>query len=443
MKKLYKARRVNDFDRAMREKYSLNSLDLIENAAKGALEMMRDRLQGRKTLILVGSGNNGADGINLFLLMQKEWMDAHVYYVSEGKSEENMSLRALVPPGSVSSTLCGYDVIVDAIYGASFHPPLGDDVRSLLDEVNSLSAFRAALDVPSAYYFKADLTITFTMLKEEEVLSAHNAGRIVLFNPGFPDDEIESYAEDSYLLEDEDYSAPSFSDVDYKNTRGHLLMKAGSPSYKGAAILSAKAAFHAGCGLVTLNADRGVRDMVYSYPPLIIREGNVDYTSYSALLAGPGWGECGNRSFLGFKGNMVLDADALAMIEKGDDFEYRAVLTPHVGEFRRLSRRLGIEEDAVALSKALRAVVVKKSNIVEIVYSSARYFYVGDNPSLGVAGSGDVLAGIIGAFLASGLSPLEAAINGVILHQMSGRKAHERLGYYDSLDLIEEVGRLR
>ena len=114
-----------------------------------------------------------------------------------------------------------------------------------------------------------------------------------------------------------------------------------------------------------------------------------------------------------------------------------------MGEFRRLSRRLGIEEDAVALSKALRAVVVKKSNIVEIVYSSARYFYVGDNPSLGVAGSGDVLAGIIGAFLASGLSPLEAAINGVILHQMSGRKAHERLGYYDSLDLIEEVGRLR
>ena len=123
MKKLYKARRVNDFDRAMREKYSLNSLDLIANAAKGALEMMRDRLQGRKTLILVGSGNNGADGINLFLLMQKEGMDADIYYVSEGKSEENRSLRALVPPDSVSSTLCGYDVIVDAIYGASFHPP--------------------------------------------------------------------------------------------------------------------------------------------------------------------------------------------------------------------------------------------------------------------------------------------------------------------------------
>ena len=140
---------------------------------------------------------------------------------------------------------------------------------------------------------------------------------------------------------------------------------------------------------------------------------------------------------------MVLDADGLNMIEKGDDFSSRAILTPHVGEFKRLCGRLDLDEDALILSKVLNAVIVKKSNVVEIAFNGMRYFYVGNNPSLGVAGSGDVLPGIIGALLASGESPLNAAINGVILHQRSGKRAHERLGFYDSIDLVEEVGRLR
>ena len=443
MKKLYKAKRVNDFDRAMRGKYSLESLDLIANAAKCALDAIRDDVRGKRTLILVGSGNNGADGINLFLLMKKEGLFARIYYADDAKSRENKTLRERVPPEALSSGIEGYDVIIDAVYGASFHPPLSDDMKSLFDKVNSLSSFKVALDVPSAYYFKADRSITFTMLKEEEILNSDISGDITLFNPGFDENKIASFKEDSFLLEDSDYSLPPFPSSAYKNKRGHLLLMAGSSSYKGASLLSAKAAFHAGCGLVTLNADDGIKDIACYYPPLIVRTGDIDYSHYDALLAGPGWGECSNRSFLSFKGNMVLDADALNMIEKGDDFSSRAVLTPHVGEFKRLCGRLEIEEDALLLSEALNAIVVKKSNIVEIAFNGKRYFYVGNNPSLGVAGSGDVLSGIIGALLASGESTLNAAINGVILHQKSGRRAHEHLGFYDSLDLVEEVGRLR
>ena len=401
MKRLFKAKRVNDFDRKMREKYSLSSLSLIAKAAELALDVIREHVKGRKTVILAGGGNNGADGINLLLLMRKEALHADILFISEAKSEENRKLRSLIPESCVVSTLSGYDVIVDAIYGASYHPPLLPAVRAILDDANSLSSFRIALDVPSAYYFKADLTVTFTALKEEQYVP-----------------------------------------ID-KNTRGHLLMKAGSPSYKGASLLSARAAFHSGCGLVTLNACDALSDIPLYYPPLIVRTGNVDYSAYQALLAGPGWAECSDRSFLDFPGPMVLDADALSMIERGDDFSYRAILTPHVGEMRRLCMRLCIEEDALSLSEALRAVVIKKASTVEIAARGERYFYLGNNPSLGVAGSGDVLSGIIGAFLSSSMDPLEAAISAVILHQKSGRAAHERLGYYDALDLIEEVGRKR
>lgn len=443
MKRLFKAKRVNDFDRKMREKYSLSSLSLIAKAAELALDAIREHVKGRKTVILAGGGNNGADGINLLLLMRKEALHADILFISEAKSEENRKLRSLIPESCIVSTLSGHDVIVDAIYGASYHPPLLPAVRAILDEANSLSSFRIALDVPSAYYFKADLTVTFTALKEEQYVPIAQSGEIILCNPGFPSDEIEALKADSYLLEDSDYSAREFLSSDYKNTRGHLLMKAGSPSYKGAALLSARAAFHSGCGLVTLNACAALSDIPLYYPPLIVRTGKVDYSAYQALLAGPGWAECSDRSFLDFPGPMVLDADALSMIERGDDFSYRAILTPHIGEMRRLCMRLCIEEDALSLSEALKAVVIKKASTVEIAAKGERYFYLGNNPSLGVAGSGDVLSGIIGAFLSSGMAPLEAAISAVILHQKCGRTAHERLGYYDALDLIEEVGRKR
>ena len=71
------------------------------------------------------------------------------------------------------------------------------------------------------------------------------------------------------------------------------------------------------------------------------------------------------------------------------------------------------------------------------------FIYDGANPSLGVAGSGDVLAGVIGALLAEGYSPLDAAKNGVILHQRAGRRAHEEYGYYSAEELILEVGKCR
>lgn len=443
MKKLYNAGRVNDFDRAMREKYGLESLDLINSAARIAFGVIRNRIREKRVLVLVGSGNNGADGLALFLLMREDGFFSDVYYVEAGKSEENRHLRTLIPSECIVSDLEGYDVIIDAVYGASYHPPLKDDVKNVFDRINAMKAMKIALDVPSAYYLKADITVTFTMLKKEEyLLSSDIPGRIILANPGFPEEEISIFPPDSYLLEDEDYNVKEFECSDYKNTRGHLLIKAGSPSYKGAALLSAKAAFHAGCGLVTLNTET-LTDLALHYPPLIVNSGSPDYSRYSALLSGPGWGEDAERSFLDFRGNMVLDAEALTQIERGDDFAFRAILTPHVGEMRRLTSRLGVDDDARVLSKTLRAIVVRKSSIVEIAYGDTHYYYPGNNPSLGVAGSGDVLSGIIAAFLASGMVPLDAALNGVILHQMAGKRAHEHFGYYDSLDLINEVGRLR
>ena len=103
-----------------------------------------------------------------------------------------------------------------------------------------------------------------------------------------------------------------------------------------------------------------------------------------------------------------------------------------------------LRKDALrALSRETETTVVLKSSVVWITSGDAVYIYDGANPSMGIAGSGDVLSGIIAALLAEGESPERAAIDGVILHQEAGRNAARRYGYYDAETLIEEVGRAR
>ena len=119
----------------------------------------------------------------------------------------------------------------------------------------------------------------------------------------------------------------------------------------------------------------------------------------------------------------------------------------------KILKGLGLEDglgDADSLVQSLRrasamleAVIVLKAASVWIADADGIYIYDGANPSLGVAGSGDVLAGIIGTLLAQGEEPLAAAMDGVILHQRAGRKAHAEYGYYPAEGLILEVGRLR
>ena len=442
MKNIVRAERVNEFEAKMRSRYGLKSIDLINNAALCAFDVIKDRVENKSVLILVGKGNNGSDGLSLFFLLKKLSANVKVYLYGEGKSVENKSFRLMLNEDDITNELSGYDVYIDSLVGSSFSGAIRDDLKGILDTVNSFNADKIAVDVPSCYYFNADLTVTFTFYKLEQFRLPYSSGHIVLCNPGFPSDEIESFREDAFLLEDSDYKAKKLKDTDYKNKRGHLLIIAGSEKYKGAAILSSKAAFHAGCGLVSLKSD-ALKDVQYYYPSVILNNGDIDFDRYDALLAGPGLAENADRSYLSFHKSMVLDADALSTIEKGDNFNFNAILTPHLGESKRLSEKLGCNDTAKDIAKEVRAIVVKKSAIVEISDGIRTFYYLGLNPSLGVAGSGDVLSGIIAALLSSGMESADAAINGVLLHQISGKKLRAKLGFYDSMDLIYEIGRNR
>lgn len=445
---------ASDLDHVLIREYGLQESLLIENAAKGVFMLTRDMIHG-KVLVAAGPGNNGSDGLAMIPLLQEAGYSPDLLLLYDKGNEENIRRRdALRGKVRLVDSAEGYDTVYDALFGFSFHGEADERTLSVIEAINTCRTV-ISLDVPSASLVRATATVAFMAMKDvlyEPMLRPY-AGRILLHNPGFPEKRIHEAASDMHLLSDDDSSIPPVSSWAYKNSRGHLCIVGGSDRYTGAPRLSARAAFFSGAGLVTVMTDsERVRD---ENPSIIISRPCDDFSPYGAAVIGPGWGD-GDDSILAAAirsgKNLVIDADALKLVPR-HKFGHRAVLTPHIGEYKHLMESLSIPDglgNPQTLASSLRelaerteSVIVLKSSVVWITDGNGILVYDGSNPSLGVAGSGDVLAGIIGALLAAGESPSDAARDGVILHQKAGRKAHEEYGFYSAEELILSVGRCR
>jgi NAD(P)H-hydrate epimerase len=252
----------------------------------------------------------------------------------------------------------------------------------------------------------------------------------------------------------------------HKGTYGRLLVVAGSLEYAGAAVLTGMGAARSGAGLVCLATPESVALRLLGIVPELTslllaeeapgliapggwRQLAAEAAGYDALVVGPGLGRHPStlrrtRSFLAeLRRPVVIDADALNALAATDGWwrplRSPAVLTPHPGEFSRLSRaeydpRLADDDDARA--EAARAAAIRWGQVV--VLKGARTVIAAPDgvilrsdvatASLSTAGSGDVLAGAIGAFAAGGVSPIEAAGLGVAVHGAAGLLAEDRIG---------------
>jgi NAD(P)H-hydrate epimerase len=268
------------------------------------------------------------------------------------------------------------------------------------------------------------------------------------------------------MLEEEAFRRlmPRIPDDAHKNVRGHLAVFAGSVGTTGAAWLCATAAGRARAGLVTAFLSRDV------YPVLAAKFSSImakpwdgpqggagfEPARFSGLLVGPGWGLTDERLawleyLLSCRLPGVIDADGLGLLARlrergGLSLGGKWVLTPHPGEFSRLSgeSREEVVDDpvrhALSLAERLDAVVVLKGVCTCVAGAAGRYWvYDGMNPALATGGSGDVLAGIIAAAIAGGMNPLDAALAGVSLHGRVGRIARAREGWFLAEDLLPLV----
>ena len=252
-------------------------------------------------------------------------------------------------------------------------------------------------------------------------------------------------------------------DDSHKGQYGHLLIIAGCESMPGATVLATGAALHSGCGLVTLHSTpRALQAVVNNFPSAMLSEDPRKAFSrvpcldkYNAIAVGPGLGRDALTG-LALHGlmtaakasgiPMVVDADALNLLSENPawmaDIPAGSVLTPHLGELRRLvPYEKGHEEDAAReLSAKSGSVVVMKGFHTKVFTpDGASMVNTTGNPGLAKGGSGDVLTGLLGGLLARDYSALDAAALAVWLHGRAGDiLTQERTAEaYSSMDLID------
>lgn len=419
--------------------------ELMERAGTAvAREAMLAYPEARTFACVCGGGSNGGDGR----------VAARVLRESGHVADE------------VSVGLDGYDVVVDALFGTGFRGEPRPDAAELIERVNASGVHVVSIDLPSGVdastgeiagaVVDADLTVTFHAPKVGLAVAPgrFHAGRVVVADIGLESRETAIRRVLPSVLEE----VPRRGSRDTKYTSGSVLVVGGHPGMTGAAVLTAMAALRADAGYVTLAVPAASLPTVEVLAREPVKLGWEDESAVetiseaaeraSALALGPGLGRSEGRRELvrGLLGRLelpaVVDADALFELEpvaRGAP----TVLTPHAGELARLlgesSEWVGAHrlEAARAGAERFGATVLLKGADT-IVASPGGSIVVCDlgPPSLATAGSGDVLTGVIGAFLAKGLEPELAAAAAAAAHACAAALASHQAGFVAG-DLLE------
>jgi hydroxyethylthiazole kinase-like uncharacterized protein yjeF len=388
-----------------------------------------------------GGGANGGDGRIALACLREEGLDA-----------------------DESDELASADVVIDALFGTGFRGAPRPDAAALIERINASGAEVVAVDIASGVdastgevpgvAVEADLTVTFHGEKVGHLVSpgAFHAGVVETADIGLAPAETRHVRATPEILE----LVPQRSPRDTKYTAGSVLVVGGSPGMSGAVCLAALAAFRADAGYVAVAAPEDVLRVVEVRVveavkrPLEDAFEAVDRASAVALGPGLGRGEAQTalvRRFLDqIELPIVVDADALAALEPGP-WSARAVLTPHSGELARLLDVDAAWVDAHRLAALERAVdrfscvVVLKGAGTLVGAPGAGPVVAGGFPTLATAGTGDVLTGIVAAFLAKGMEPRLAATAAVVAHTNAALEAPQKAGMIagDLLDALPGV----
>lgn len=460
---------IRQADRFTIENNGITSLELMKNASREVFHTITALFPAMSDfVILCGNGNNGGDGLVLARLLH--CIRKQVLLVladSEGKrSEENQhNLERLKNETSVEilswngeSFPCPPNIlIVEALFGNGINRPPEGVFLSLIRYTNKLENLKIAIDVPGGLFteekgtnletvFRADYTLSFQVPKLNLLNPdyASCVGKLEILDIGLNRDFIQKQPCSDFYLQAVDLCQilPKRHPASSKNDFGHALLIAGSKDKMGAAILAAKACLRSGAGLTTIHIPvSGKTAMNISAPEAMLSLDSDDkiLTKFpdlkykTAVGIGPGIGKESETAELVLKVLQsdlpkILDADALNILANNKDWfqylDFRTVLTPHQREFDRLTK---VHEDwteriagARSFVEKYGCVLVLKAPHTLIFATDGRVFYNSTgNPGLAKGGSGDVLTGIIAAYLAQGIKPLDAAIAGVFNHGLA------------------------
>jgi ADP-dependent NAD(P)H-hydrate dehydratase / NAD(P)H-hydrate epimerase len=441
--------------RAAEEQYPGTEEELMEQAGRAVAETaMRSFPDETSFAAVCGKGKNGGDGRIAVEVLKAAGRSAKVVDRPHG------------------------GVVIDALFGTGFRGEPRDDAVAKIESMNQTGSRVISVDIPSGVNastgevpgaaVRAGITVTFHARKvgHDVAPGQFNAGHVEVVDIGLEHVPTRHVRANSDLLGWLRWRKPT----DTKYTAGYVVVCGGSPGMTGAPCLSALGAFRAGAGYVALAGPRSALPVFENWVleavkrPLPEDEGGRVVESAAepvlelaakggALAVGPGLGRSdGAKAFVRrvlaeSKLPTVVDGDALFDLEPGD-WPAPRILTPHSGELARL---LDVESKWVdehrleALRRAIErfgcTVLLKGPSTLIGEANGGEIIVCEGEPALATAGTGDVLTGIIAAFLAKDVYPLYAAATAAYVHAEAGRLAPEREGLIasDLFDLVPKV----
>lgn len=477
---------MKEADRYTIEEIGIPSLVLMERAALSVVEEMEQEGRGLgKILVVCGTGNNGGDGWAIARLLHLKGYKVFVECVgnpekmtAETRMQYKIAGNYQIPV--VNNPEYGeYTTIVDALFGVGLSRPIEGEYKSKIEEINGCGAFIWSVDIPSGIdgdtgkvmgtAVRADATVTFAFAKIGHVRypGRVHAGRLRVKDIGIYPIEKE---QDEYACSLDETDAFCMLHRDpggHKGTFGKVLVLAGSRGMSGAAYFAGSAAYGAGAGMVKICTTEDNRQILQTLLPEALygtweEEGVREAMDWcSAVVAGPGIGQSQEAQNmlklaleLGRQRNlpMVLDADGLNLIAacpRYRDMLYEnCVYTPHMLELSRMMNQKTedmLEQPFSVLEESAGiypGTLVWKDACTIIRDSGGRiYLNRSGNDGMASAGSGDVLAGLLGGLLAGKMAPGQAVPLGVYLHGKAGDWAKEKKGSHamTARDILEGI----
>lgn len=483
------------------------------HAVVSAMERRCGGLSGKRAIIVCGKGNNGGDGLVAARLLIGKGMEVTVVLCAKlsdltnasrlqaerfvlllkavGASERSRLLQA--PTSRQLGMLPDADFILDAVFGTGFSGRARGVPARAIEWMNRAKGLKIALDLPSGVdadtgraegpSTRADWTVTFQSKKVGVMLCEGRdlAGQVEVVDIGIPQAILARFSRHAGIVTPADVASglPVRRFDAHKHTVGKVLVIAGSVGLAGAAAMTAYSALRSGAGAVVLCAPKSLTAVlsrklteVMVVPMNETALGTLAESSLEALkdhlewadvvAMGPGLSRNEEtvrliRSIVALSPQrLVLDADGINAFAgapgplRRTSKKASIVLTPHTGEFSRLTGipAPAIEADrlgaARSFARRISATIVLKGSPTVTAFASGQVaLNATGNPGMATAGSGDVLTGLIAGLWAQGTAVEKAAFGGVFLHGLAGDLARDRLGERSllALDILEELPR--
>ncbi len=484
---------MRECDRLTIEEIGIPGIVLMETASRAvavkAREMLGGVVIGKKVICLCGKGNNGGDGLAVARHLTGWGAEVFVYLLCKpdiltGDSALNYdnflrvagTLKVIESIEDVAQIDFNCDLIIDALLGTGFNPPANELYSQLIKVANESRMPILAVDIPSGVVgdnglvgdqaIKAQGTVTFGLLKPGILLSPGRdfSGDVVVADIGIPPEVVARQKINLFRVEEDDVRAvlPRLKPDAHKGDAGFVYILAGSPGLTGSAALSAEAAMRAGAGLVTVGVPKSLNPILeiklteaMTEPLPETESGGLSQDAWEkvygrlawadAVVFGPGLGTddaTGELLALVLREinvPLVIDADGLNLLAKNQELLSRlpskTILTPHLGEFSRLT---GLTVKDISLRSIdlareyskLWNVVIHLKGAPSITAAPDGRVMINSTGNQGMAtgGSGDVLTGIIAALLGGGVAPFEATWAGSYIHGLAGDLALETMG---------------